>query len=109
MMNYILNERPSPYGELNSYIKYIFSQFIFIGKRISRSKSLSDAEVVYLIEKIRHLYDLYFFQYYNALFSQLFDNEEITNFKKAFAEVDSVMKELDKLHGFKKDILRKAK
>ncbi len=107
MMNYLLNDGPSPYDELHEYIQYIFNQFTFLGKRINRAKNLNDSEVVYLIEKTIRLYDLYFKVYYNKFFSRLFESESTQSFKKSFEKIHKLILELEKLHREKKESLRK--
>lgn len=106
MMGYLDQNQKPPYDELNSYVYYIFSQFIFLGKRIGRTKNINDSEVVYLIEKTDRLYELYFAKHYKRLFTKFFDNEYVQYFKRSFDEVGEIMETLDQIRKEKKDLLR---
>lgn len=108
MMNYILQDKKPPYDELNEYIVYLFNQFVFITKRTERTKFLNDSEILYFIEKTRHLYNLYFGKYFTITFINTFKDEFVINFKNDFSIVDSAMARLVFLHNEKKEKIRKS-
>jgi hypothetical protein len=108
LINYVDSDRQkgSPYPEFSTFLVYIFNQFIFISKRIQRNKSLSDEEIVYLIDKLKYLYDLYFAEHYLKITQKIYDSEFSTGFKKSIGEVHNSIAELNKIHGKRKDTLR---
>lgn len=111
LVNYVNGDKvdQSPYPDFSLYIFFIFNQFIFISKRIKRKNSLSNEEIVYLIEKVKYLYDLYFKQYHKTVTSQLHHSEFSKEFKVAIDEVNSYVVQLEKIHlEVKNDLRNKA-
>lgn len=108
LVNYVNGDKvnQSPYPDFSLYIYFVFNQFIFISKRIRRKNSLSNEEIVYLIEKVKYLYDLYFKQYHKTVTSQLHHSEFSKEFKVAISEVHFSILELKNLHDERKNILR---
>lgn len=98
-INYMDNERVkgSPYPELSQYLTYIFSQFIFVSKRLNLSKILSDQEFVFLVDKVNNLYQLYFQKYHKVLSSKIYTTEWVTSFKKSIDEVNEALRKLNEL------------
>src|SRR5215204_7071019 len=72
-MNHVLSDTlsSSPYPDLSKYLDYTFKQFSFLSMRISKNEVLGKTEKVYMIEKARQLFNLYFESYY----SRIVDNE----------------------------------
>ena len=107
-MNYIYDNKhlECPYPEFELYLHYIFRQFIFIINRIKRTKHLSPSEVVYLIDKVRYLYDLYFRTYYTRISTVLLDKEFGLRIKSALNNVNAELLKLDDLHSKHKTKLK---
>jgi hypothetical protein len=108
LMNYVYdNKHPeSPYPEFELYLHYIFRQFIFIINRIKRTKHLSPSEIVYLIDKVRYLYDLYFQTYYTRISTVLLDKQFGLKIKRALDNVNTELRKLDDLHSKHKTKLK---
>ena len=108
LMNYVYDNRhpTCPYPEFQLYLHYIFRQFIFLSNRIKRNKNLSPSEIVYVIDKVRYLYDLYFKMYHTRLTTVLLDKEFGKEIKNALEEVNTEMRKLDNVHSLHKEKLR---
>jgi hypothetical protein len=106
-MNYIADDRveADPYPEFRLYLHYVFNQFKFIGNRIKRNKSLNPSEKVYIIDKVRYLFDLYFKQYHLKLTKELYASDYSKEIKTGLAQVYEHMMELDKVHQENKKVL----
>lgn len=72
----------SPYPDLTKYLDYIFKQFSFISMRVCTNQVLSNTEKVYLIEKIRQMFNLYF----EAHYSKIVEGEWKSRFSLSFQE-----------------------
>jgi hypothetical protein len=83
-MNHVLSDTlsSSPYPDLSKYLDYIFKQFSFLSMRISMNDVLGNTEKVYMIEKARQLFNLYFESHY----SRIVDNEWNSRFSVSFQQ-----------------------
>jgi hypothetical protein len=83
-MNHVLSDTlsSSPYPDISKYLDYIFKQFSFLSMRISQNDVLGKTEKVYMIEKARQLFNLYFEAYY----SRIVDNEWNSRFSLSFQQ-----------------------
>jgi hypothetical protein len=107
-MNYVSDDKhkDDPYPEFRLYLRFIFNQFIFISKRIKRNDTLNASEKVYVVDKVRYLFDLYFNQYHVKLTKELYTNDYSKEIKNGLEDVVSHMRVLDKIHSKYKDGIR---
>jgi hypothetical protein len=106
-MNYISDDKvkDDPYPEFRLYLHYVFNQFKFIGNRIKRNKSLNPSEKVYIIDKVRYLFDLYFKQYHVKLTKELYNNDYSKEIKNGLEQIYVQIMALDKLYEENKKVL----
>ena len=85
-MNYVIEDtqETTPYPDISKYLDYLFKQFNFISMRICKNEILDDSEKVYLVEKVRQLFNLYFESYYSRIVEGEFHSKFSTSFKMTF-------------------------
>ncbi len=99
-MEYIFSDRHKghPYPEFHQYLFYLINSFKFLGNRIKRKKYISESEVIYIVEKVEFLFELYFGSYTKRLVDEEFESNSSKEVKELFTMIQS---ELFKLSQFR--------
>ncbi len=99
-MEYVFSDRDKspPYPEFHQYLHYLINSFKFLGNRIKRKKYISDSEVIYIIDKVEFLFELYFRQYKKRLVEEDFQSNSSRDVKQLFTMIQG---ELAKLTEFR--------
>lgn len=77
----------STFSDLRIFIKYLNDQFIFLGERLIEDGPLGRTEKLALIDKVKHLYSLYFETHYSSIYSETFKSPFSREFQQEVKHV----------------------